>query len=52
MNSSWDLYTESLPEPTLPEGTDVKKGESPKMQPSRVLVGGERKTSTSDARAN
>lgn len=43
---------DSGPEPTLPEGTDVKKGESPNMNPSRVQAGGERKTSTSEARAN
>lgn len=43
---------DSGPEPTLPEGTDVKKGESPNMNPSRVHAGGERKTSTSEERAN
>lgn len=42
LNSSLDLYRESLPEPTLPEGTDVKKGESPRMHPSSAHAGGER----------
>jgi hypothetical protein len=42
----------SWPEPTLPDGTEVKKGESPKRQPSRTEAGGLRNTSTSDARAN
>lgn len=52
LNSSFDLKTESGDEPTLPEGTDVKNGESPSMKPSRVHAGGERKTSTSEVRAN
>lgn len=52
LNSSLDLKTDSGPKPTLPEGTDVKKGESPNINPSSVLAGGERKTSTSEARAN
>ena len=30
----------------------MKKGESPNMNPSSVHAGGERKTSTSDERAN
>lgn len=52
LNSSLDLYTESCPKPTLPDGTEVKKGESPKMHPSSIHVGGDRNTSTSDERAN
>lgn len=52
LNSSFVLWTDSGPEPTLPEGTDVKNGESPNMKPSSVEAGGERNTSTSEARAN
>ena len=40
LNSSFDLKTASWQEPTLPEGTDVKKGESPNKEPSRTQVGG------------
>jgi hypothetical protein len=40
LNSSFDLNTASWQEPTLPEGTEVKKGESPNKETSNTLVGG------------
>lgn len=40
LNSSFDLKTASWQEPTLPEGTDVKKGQSPNNKPSSTQVGG------------
>jgi hypothetical protein len=40
LNSSFDLNTASWQEPTLPEGTDVKKGESPNKETSSTQVGG------------
>jgi hypothetical protein len=40
LNSPFDLNTASWQEPTLPEGTDVKKGESPNKETSSTQFGG------------
>lgn len=49
---SFEQYTESRLAPTLPDGTEVKKGEPPRMFPSSKRWEGLKKSSTSARHAN